>query len=713
MTGFGGRVRLFALAACLLSSSAPAGTTYLDLSAAANRGPADSFDQTFPDAPDREAKNGLAQFPVGDQTFRGIPFRLLDPSRNQNRSFIALKGRERPDFPEAVTLKGPGGGVQDLYFLQTCHWGGTAADIRVAQYEVLYGDGRGVTIPLRVGREFTNFWGADDTAESFLAWYYRYKNAGLGVSLFAWKNPRPGQSIHSIVFRSLAKMPVPLLFAVTASDQDLPISPLSPKPEAGSSTDMTGWAPLELSGGPEPPALDFSGTLDAPAGRHGPVTVREGRLYFTDGTPARFWGTRLSIAAAMLSDEQAQGLADRLAQRGFNLVALDLSGAVSQVGAPGPSGFVSGSVSIGSSGGLFGALKSKGIYVLLDPGSGQGGVTVFGDAAVVPLEDLQYLRADYNPVSKGATAPLMIQNVPQLLNPGDSLPAQLAAGRSFGRPVLAEWSEGWPQSYLAETPLLMGAEAALQGWDACVGEDLVAAGDGSSLTPGTDWYFNPLLYLQEPLVSLAYRRGDLKEGKAFIIPEEDPDGLESLAHQSGKGPGTTDPAGVAKAKVKAKLKTFLSDSGQVQWQGNIGLFQVQSPRFQAVAGFFSHRQVKGSAWEFESPNWFGSVSLISLTDKPIARSDHLLLSGVTRLENVGMVYNAAQTKVLSLGQGPIWAEPLKAKILIYRANRDPRLKAQALGADLKPLDAKVPLQWKGNNLSLSWVPGAFYLELYK
>ena len=34
-------------------------------------------------------------------------------------------------------------------------------------------------------------------------------------------------------------------------------------------------------------ALDFSHLLDAPAGKHGHVTVKDGHFYFEDGTRAR------------------------------------------------------------------------------------------------------------------------------------------------------------------------------------------------------------------------------------------------------------------------------------------------------------------------------------------------------------------------------------------------------------------------------------------
>ena len=103
----------------------------------------------------------------------------------------------------------------------------------------------------------------------------------------------------------------------------------APEPAAGLWTpyqvedDKTGWHPVS----PSPTivagsALDASGLLDAPAGKHGFVTVREGRLCWTDGGRARFFGVSLLPPAAFQEPERADALADRLARSGINLVRL-------------------------------------------------------------------------------------------------------------------------------------------------------------------------------------------------------------------------------------------------------------------------------------------------------------------------------------------------------------------------------------------------------
>ena len=88
-------------------------------------------------------------------------------------------------------------------------------------------------------------------------------------------------------------------------------------------TDTTSWLPVS----PSPSivagsALDASMLLDAPAGKNGFVTVKEGRLHFTKGGRARFFGVSLLPPTAFPERTRADDLAERLARSGVNLVRL-------------------------------------------------------------------------------------------------------------------------------------------------------------------------------------------------------------------------------------------------------------------------------------------------------------------------------------------------------------------------------------------------------
>lgn len=70
-------------------------------------------------------------------------------------------------------------------------------------------------------------------------------------------------------------------------------------------------------------SINLTHLLDAPAGKHGFLTVRgDGHFYFQDGTRIRFFGTNLVGASAFPPKEQAPILASRLAKYGVNLLRI-------------------------------------------------------------------------------------------------------------------------------------------------------------------------------------------------------------------------------------------------------------------------------------------------------------------------------------------------------------------------------------------------------
>lgn len=80
------------------------------------------------------------------------------------------------------------------------------------------------------------------------------------------------------------------------------------------------WHPFPLAWDQAPVNLSF--LLEAPAGRHGFLGVKDQRLVFEDGVEARFWGTTLSGSACFPAPGEAPVIADRLARFGVNLVRL-------------------------------------------------------------------------------------------------------------------------------------------------------------------------------------------------------------------------------------------------------------------------------------------------------------------------------------------------------------------------------------------------------
>lgn len=69
-------------------------------------------------------------------------------------------------------------------------------------------------------------------------------------------------------------------------------------------------------------ALDYSHLLDAPAGKHGFVEAKNGRLYFEDGTRARFFGFNIAARSNTPDHATAEKLAEHFATMGVNIIRL-------------------------------------------------------------------------------------------------------------------------------------------------------------------------------------------------------------------------------------------------------------------------------------------------------------------------------------------------------------------------------------------------------
>jgi hypothetical protein len=78
--------------------------------------------------------------------------------------------------------------------------------------------------------------------------------------------------------------------------------------------------PYTLPWDDAPVDLSFVFENERPAGRHGFLQARDGRMVFEDGTVGRFWGTNFNSAACFPSHGHSEKVALRLAKFGVNLV---------------------------------------------------------------------------------------------------------------------------------------------------------------------------------------------------------------------------------------------------------------------------------------------------------------------------------------------------------------------------------------------------------
>lgn len=135
-------------------------------------------------------------------------------------------------------------------------------------------------------------------------------------------------------------------------------------------------SPTEINRG----VLDFSHLLDAPAGKHGFVRVKDGHFYFDNGERARFLGFNIATRSNTPTHEDAEKLAARFASMGVNVIRLHAADAPLGDGAGNWSScreaplldYDKGSSRLFNPVGLdrfdylFAKLKEKGIYLHID-----------------------------------------------------------------------------------------------------------------------------------------------------------------------------------------------------------------------------------------------------------------------------------------------------------------------------------------------------------
>ena len=120
----------------------------------------------------------------------------------------------------------------------------------------------------------------------------------VGMVVFGWDNPQPDKVIRDIELKSLNGDGIVVVAAITASDKPvrLPDPKDIPQPEYLQSDlptlDPSQWFPVEVVEDKFlPTPIDQSGSLDAPAGKHGFMKTVDGRWAFEDGAPVRLVAT--------------------------------------------------------------------------------------------------------------------------------------------------------------------------------------------------------------------------------------------------------------------------------------------------------------------------------------------------------------------------------------------------------------------------------------
>ena len=185
----------------------------LDLAKLANTDP---FTAPFGLPQPRGSRLLFTGLPVGEQTAGGVPFRILDPAKNNGKGLVVLHSPRAPRaivWPRQVEI--PVGQQGKRLFLLGCVHGWDVGDPgagdwgAVAEHVIHYADGKTQTVPVVTGRTAEDWTRPPEATEAHCAlrgatWHLNV----VGVTL------RPVR-IEKIVFRDTGTPAAPVLVALT------------------------------------------------------------------------------------------------------------------------------------------------------------------------------------------------------------------------------------------------------------------------------------------------------------------------------------------------------------------------------------------------------------------------------------------------------------------------------------------------------------------
>lgn len=162
-----------------------------------------------------QGDNDFRMVPLGRQIFRGVPFEIIDPANNGDKSCLALKDKPTGSFVNAVNGIKVGQKLSRLFFLHTQAMAKTSGD--TLRYRVNYADGQKLDVATKERVSIADWWECGELPQAKLA--FCAANASLhevGLFLMEWSNPRPEVEIQSIdVVAPAGREMVSLVVAIT------------------------------------------------------------------------------------------------------------------------------------------------------------------------------------------------------------------------------------------------------------------------------------------------------------------------------------------------------------------------------------------------------------------------------------------------------------------------------------------------------------------
>jgi len=266
--------------------------TFADLSARANMGYADEKEKDGVGGwSDQGAENDGSGFDFRKQTFAGIPFRPLDPAKNNGKSVLVFRSSNFESGSNDVDLSLPAGCTgKYLYLLHTSCWNGGSGEFGTI---TLKGSAGTQVITLKSGTDIADQW--HPAARSNLRVVQSWNNRagaqnGMYASVFK-VDPKIGV-VQKITLKQSNPSAVWIVAGITLSDQFY----ANPVEERFVVTAGDRFQPIRV---PESPRIIPGSALDLSAVNTGaihPVSPGENGKLLSGGNPIRLYGVAPDVS---------------------------------------------------------------------------------------------------------------------------------------------------------------------------------------------------------------------------------------------------------------------------------------------------------------------------------------------------------------------------------------------------------------------------------
>jgi hypothetical protein len=297
------------------------------------------------------------------------------------------------------------------------------------------------------------------------------------------------------------------------------------------------------------------------------------------------------------------------------------------------------------------------------------------------------------------------RNTPMVDDPLNATVVKLSRAPMLGRAfTVSEVNHPNPNEYTAEMIPILAAYAAFQDWDGIyfyTFEPKVGPEWQHYVSDEFDMTLDPVKIPQMSAGALIFSRADVSPAKQTVVRSYSTEQVnETMRLPESERPYFTPgyPASnallhgsrIGSLEGKSSIPTvanppapYVSDTGELIWNleaGKRGLVTIDTPRSQGLVGFIKANAGKTTKHLLaEIKNDFAAITLSSLTEQPIQRSNRMLLTATSRWENTGAVWNERRSLQTNMGHEPTLIEPVTGWLLLRELDG-------AVGMKLIPLD---------------------------